>query len=450
VLLHRARRLAKANPDARIILTTFTRQLAANLQRDLERLDPSIPIADELGAPGILVRGIDQLAVAVRKIGGEDYSAAGVAAIGDPAGSNGPLVSDQDGWDHAVERGGDALPAALRTTAFLEAEYVQVILPNRIVTRDEYLRVRRPGRGVNLDRGKRDLVWQTIERHRRTARLDGKLSFREAAEVAAAYLESAGSTFADHVLVDEGQDLAPSHWKLLRALVAPGPNDLFLAEDSHQRIYGHPVVLSRYGIPLRGRSRRLSLNYRTTAENLRFAFGALEGGEYLDPEGAAEGVVGPYRSARSGPEPRVIAADGSAAQFTAVAKVVREWLDGGVAPEAIAVITASRPTNVHDKLAAAGIPVGEPRQDVLPSGKVCFLTMHKAKGLEFSRVVIIDVSEGSFPPPASLKNLPPEERPEAFTRARSLLYVAASRARDELVVTYQGGPSGLVADLLTA
>ncbi|WP_411431488.1 UvrD-helicase domain-containing protein, partial [Cutibacterium acnes] len=69
------------------------------------------------------------------------------------------------------------------------------------------------------------------------------------------------SPLADHVLVDEGQDLTPAHWRLIRSLVPEGPNDIFIAEDSHQRIYGHRLVLSRYGIMTRGRSRRLTLNY---------------------------------------------------------------------------------------------------------------------------------------------------------------------------------------------
>ncbi|WP_166869339.1 UvrD-helicase domain-containing protein [Salinibacterium sp. ZJ70] len=449
VLLHRARYLARRNPEARIVLTTFTRQLAANLERDLQRLDASIRIAGELGEPGVLIRGIDQLAVAVRKHGSKSYSEAGRGAIGEEAGTNGPLVSDADEWEQAAEREPGDLPAAVRSAAFLEAEYVNVVLPNRITTRDDFLTVRRPGRGVALDRAKRNAVWAIIERRRRTLRLDGKLTFKETAEVAAHYLDQT-SPLADHVLVDEGQDLAPSHWKLLRALVAPGQNDIFLAEDSHQRIYGHPVVLSRLGIAIRGRSRRLELNYRTTAENLRFAFAALQGGVYLDPEGDAEAVVGGYRSARTGPAPRVVAASSMADQAKVVAEVLREWIDAGVDPASIAVVTAARPTALHDRLLAADVPVGEPKNDVLPAGRIAVLTMHKAKGLEFSRVIVFDISAGSFPVPASVKNLLAEELQEAETKARSLLYVAASRARDELVVSYQGAPSDVARDLLAS
>lgn len=445
VLLHRARRLALANPDARVVLTTFTRQLASNLQRDLERLDPEVPISAELGEPGVLIRGIDQLAMAVRKLGGGAYNAEGAAVVGEAlGGSGGSPVGNGDGWEDAIAIAGSGLPQGLQSAQFFEAEYLQVILPNRITTLDQYRKVRRPGRGVMLDRAKRDAVWAVVDRQRRTARLSGKLPFADAAEVAAAYLEQAGNTPADHVLVDEGQDLTPSHWKLLRALVKPGRNDLFLAEDSHQRIYGQRVVLSRFGIAIRGRSRRLSLNYRTTAENLRYAFTILEGGQYTDPEGDDEGLVGPYRSARSGPPPQIIAAPTSTGQLAAVATVINDWIENGVPAASIAVLTATRAAQLQEKLSGAGVATAEPKGDALPIGKVVVLTMHKAKGLEFSRVVLYDVSEGSFPPPASLKNVLAEDLPELLSKARSLLYVAASRARDELVVAYQGQPSSLI------
>lgn len=445
VLLHRARRLALTDPGARVILTTYTRQLAENLKRDLERLDPAVPIAEGLGDAGVLIRGIDQLAVAVRKLGGTAYNDAATAIVGEPlAGMGGAPIGNSDGWGDAIAISGGALPAGLQSPQFFEAEYLQVVLPSRITTLDEYRAVRRPGRGVMLDRAKRDAVWTVIERQRRNARLHNRLPFADAAEIGAAYLGAAERTLADHVLVDEGQDLTPSHWKLLRALVAPGPNDLFLAEDSHQRIYGQRVVLSRFGIPLRGRSRRLSLNYRTTAENLRYAFTILEGGQYLDPEGADEGLVGPYRSARSGPIPREIVADSQSALLASIRDVVNGWIDGGVPASSIAVLTATRAPQLQEKLASIGVPAAEPKGDDLPTSKAVVLTMHKAKGLEFSRVVLYDVSEGSYPAPASLKNVLPEDIPEALSKARSLLYVATSRARDELVVSSIGTPSELL------
>jgi hypothetical protein len=100
----------------------------------------------------------------------------------------------------------------LRSPAFLAAEYAQVVLPNGITTREAYYKVRRPGRGVALDRAKRAAVWDVIEAYRAQARIAGTIDFPEAATIAASHLRRVGSTrgehLADHVLVDEGQDLA--------------------------------------------------------------------------------------------------------------------------------------------------------------------------------------------------------------------------------------------------
>src|SRR4029079_11980242 len=149
-----------------------------------------------------------------------------------------------------------------------EAEYAMVVLPQRITTRDEYFKVRRPGRGVSLNRERRSAVWDVIAAYRGSSSVNGSVDFGEAAALAAAMLEVRSVRPADHVLVDEGQDLNPTHWQFLRALVAEGTDDIFIAEDAHQRIYGQRVVVGRYGIKIVGRSRRLALNYRTTAENL--------------------------------------------------------------------------------------------------------------------------------------------------------------------------------------
>ena len=148
--------------------------------------------------------------------------------------------------------------------------------------------MRRPGRGVALDRAKRAAVWDVIEAYRAQARIAGSVDFAEAATIAAAHLRRVASTqgayVADHVLVDEGQDLGPAHWQLLRALAGEHADDLFIAEDSHQRIYGQRIVLSQFGIRIVGRSQRLTLNYRTTAQNLAYAINVLEGGKYVDLE----------------------------------------------------------------------------------------------------------------------------------------------------------------------
>lgn len=444
VLLHRARRLALADTSARVILTTFTRALADNLRRDLERLDATVPIAEKLGDAGVLVRGVDQLAAEVRMRAGDGFGEAAMQTIGSTREKTAsPAEPD---WSSAITQAGSGLPISLQSAAFFDDEYAQIVLPAAIVSADSYFAARRPGRGVALDRGKRAAVWAVVEQMRKDQRIANQLGYGEIAAIGATWLSSTGTTFADHVLVDEGQDLEPAKWRLLRAIVAEGPNDLFIADDSHQRIYGRPTVLKHYGINIQGRSRRLTLNYRTTLENLRFALGVLAGTEYDDAEGLDVSTEG-YRSARSGPKPSKHAAKSDADQLDHIAAAVRRWIDEeGVRPETIAILAASNNAakKVQQGLSQRDVSVALLTTPRVTGGQPVAMTMHTAKGMEFSRVVLFDVSDGAFPPPWVYKGVPEEDKLDKDKQFRSLLYVAASRARDELVVTWKGAPSSLL------
>lgn len=447
VLLHRARNMARANPGARIVLTTFTRALSRNLKRDLERLDPDVPIASELGKPGICVLGIDQIAAAVRTRSPQ-FAEAAQSVVGYSVDTQFRPARNQDGWGDALSEVAPELPDSLCNKAFFEAEYLQVVLPHALTAQSDYLRVRRPGRGVALDRKKRMEVWKVIERYRKNAQLEGRVTFAEIAKIAAERAGGRGEQrWADHVLIDEGQDLSAAHWQLMRSLAPEGQNDLFIAEDTHQRIYGQHIVLSRYGINIRGRSRRLTLNYRTTEQNLRYALSILEGAEYFDAEDSEEGVEG-YRSSRLGPDPRVIRAADVSQMLDRIAEQVRDWTsEGELAPESIAILGSRNDdlVTISEGLGQRGVETTVLKSVDSTSDKPVVLTMHTAKGMEFSKVVLFDVTEGAFPPPWVTAKVAPEEKEDIELRYRSLLYVAASRARDELVVTYRGAPSELLA-----
>jgi superfamily I DNA/RNA helicase len=72
-------------------------------------------------------------------------------------------------------------------------------------------------------------------------------------------------------------------------------------------------------------------------------------------------------------------------------------------------------------------------------------TMHRVKGLEFSHVIIAWVNEGIVPPKTLLNKMHVEvSRNDAILRERSLLYVAATRARDYLIVTSYGVRSSIL------
>ena len=429
VALHRAAFLAR-RLDARVLLCTFTRNLAADLEVDVR----SLVRPEELAR--IQVRGVDQ---AVRAV---------VQAVDGPPGAilgNG----EQDTiWEDAIRVA--AVPADLAsslTPTFLAGEYRTVVLGMAEQTRDAYLHVKRSGRGVRLNRVQRAVVWSIIETFQRSVASQGRTTFDLLAARAAQILEDPASRGTapryEHVVVDEGQDLHAGHWRVLRGLVASGPNDLFICEDGHQRIYGERTVLSRYGIETRGRSRQLTLNYRTSRQNLAFAIGVIDNQPVLDLEGEQDTVAG-YHSTFTGPKPVTRGFPGIAEEMRFVVETIRGWLDAGVHPASIAIL--ARRTAEQDRvrivLQEGGVAVELLQKEGAgnPSA-VKIASMHRAKGTEFSRVIVVGAEAGVVPLDWILENQPESEVAAQRDRERALFYVACSRARDELIVTWSGTPS---------
>lgn len=450
VLVHRARSLLQRNPAARIILTTFNTTLAESLDTELRVLDPDLPRADGVGGAGVLVIGIDKLANQIvtqaADIGDAADALFGIRAVELPA-----RRTDTDQlWQDVIHTTDcTGLEPRLATPGFLNTEYVYVVLANTVKSFERYAKTHRRGRRVRLTRKQKYTIWQLITAFRSRSQAERSLSFPEVIALAAAQLGVAAETLrtriADHVLVDEAQDLHPSHWNLLRALTDEGPNDLFIAEDPYQRIYGQPISLGHLGIDIVGRSRRLTLNYRTTAQNLRFALGIVTGAEYVGVDGKSDSTAG-YRSIRLGPVPALIPCGSVSDELQAIVQQVRAWVDSAIAPHTIAVLarTTRRCERVVSALAGHGIDAAILEHNPTSENHVQVMTMHRSKGMEFSRVILAGVGAKELPISTVTQSVPEEEKAEALLRERSLLYVAASRARDEVVVTWIGTKSELL------
>lgn len=429
VALHRAAFLAK-RPAGRVLLCTFTRNLAADLQADIRALVSSQELAR------LDVRGVDQVMRAI------------VQTVDGPPGQFLTEREQETLWEEAVRSSGaptDLVP--ILTPTFLTGEYRTVVLAMPALTREAYLAVKRAGRGVRLNRVQRAAVWKVVDAFERSARTQGKTTFELLAARAAQIVEDPvlreRVLTYDHVVVDEGQDLHAGHWRVLRGVVAPGPDDLFLCEDAHQRIYGERTVLSRFGIETRGRSRRLTLNYRTSRQNLTFALGVIGDQKVIDLAGEEDTVAG-YHSAFTGPSPITKGFPNVAEEMRFLVQTVQGWLDQGVSPSAIAVL--SRRVNEQDRARLAlqdgGIAVEMlQREGAGNAAAVKIASMHRAKGTEFSRVIIVGAEAGVVPLDWVFETQPEAEHPAVRGRERSLLYVACSRARDELIVTWSGAPS---------
>lgn len=430
-LLHRAKHLVNGvfgESDDRLLVTTFTRNLAADLHHQLAKLVD----------PDALAR-IDSVHL-------DGY----VSELWRTHGDGRRVAFSNDlapHWGKAMAH--DTLDLAL---PFYKAEWEQVVQAQDVSEELGYLRARRRGRGVRLDRGKRQAVWQVFAAYR--ASLD-EAGLAEKADLLRHLRNklASGDIAREYVsvLCDEVQDMGAPELKFLRTLVEPAPNDLFFVGDAHQRIYGHEVRMGHCGIEIRGRARRLRVNYRTTARVRSWAVAALEGEVFDDMDGGEDTFDG-YRSLRVGTAPSVRLESSRAAEDRAVVETVKGWLEAGIRPESIGVAAPVTSTvkRLLKALDEAGIEAIQIEANASAAGDgVRVATFARLKGLEFPCVILADMRNGRMPlRPNDFYKMSDEEKALFDRRQRCLLYVAATRARDELVVVgSKKEPSPFIAQL---
>lgn len=419
VAMHRAKHLADtADAEDHVLLTTFTRNLAANLEA-------TFPYLAGTQSHRVEITNVDALAHQIVR-----------EAQGRPP----RIETDTDKlWSTAATEAGVADLAP----EFLAAEYEQVILGQDIRDRQTYFEAARTGQGVPLNRRGRGRVWKAVEAFEEKLRLAGARTFLQLARDAADHLYEAGARFR-HVVIDEAQDLHPQQWRMLRALVPEQANDLFMVGDAHQRIYDRHVSLRRLGIHVVGRSYRLRLNYRTTEEILGWSLSLLRGAEYDDLDDGLDSLVG-YRSSLHGPSPEVHGYPHHTDELHSLAANVRDWVDAGVQPDEIGVAARTRKLaeDCGARLAEAGIAVTPLGEDERADPGVGVGTMHRMKGLEFRCVAVVRAEEGTVPLSYALcdPTLDRVQHARDMQRERSLLFVACTRARDVLRVSWSGQPS---------
>lgn len=254
------------------------------------------------------------------------------------------------------------------------------------------------------------------------------------------------------VIVDEAQDMGEQAFRLIRAIVpenlSEDKNSLFIVGDAHQRIYGRRAAMSACGINVRGRSKRLRLNYRTTQEIRAWAVSILEGVNVDDLDEGTDSLRG-YISLMRGVAPELVGCRSEAEELDGLVAWVRSLPTDQIRLAEIGVLCARRvdTDRVQGALRAAGIETV-----ILQSGAddrsvpgVRITTMHRAKGLEFFAVAIPFLSDGSFPPQGPLKSaVDAADRDDIIAQHRSLLHVAATRAKKALRVSWSGQPTSLI------
>ena len=332
--------------------------------------------------------------------------------------------------------------------SFYREEWKEVVLAQGCRSRDDYLMARRVGRGTRLNRPQRIQIWPVFDAVRAEFRQRGLWELEEAKQIATDLLNrSEQPPLYAAVVVDEAQDLDAASFLLLRTLVGkPHANDLFIVGDPHQRIYGKPVVLSHTGIDIRGRAHKLRINYRTTEETRAWATAILQSLNFDDLDGGSDSASD-YRSLLHGDHPLVQGFDDPAAEQRFLVSTLRQLRDEqqSLASTCVAARTGKAVEKLNGLLQGEGFNtrlINADESDDPSDPALRLATMHRVKGLEFDQVFLPALTADQLPLRRILDDCPDQLSKELFEqKERSLLHVAATRAKKRVVVSFSGKPS---------
>lgn len=430
--LHRAKFLASkvfTGANDRILFTTYTKNLAADIREHLRNM-----CSDETFRR-IEVANLDKWVSDFLKRNGYDY-------VIDYGSKSNEL------WKKAL----DMAPAEINLpSTFYREEWERIIQPQEITSLSGYIKTPRVGRGVRLSRKDRQAIWPVFDEYRVLLNENRIKEVEDAMADARAILENKGDVLPYRsIVVDEAQDMSAQAFKLLRQMI-PGQvkNDMFIVGDAHQRIYRHKVVLGQCGVNILGRGRKLRLNYRTTEQTRRWAVGLLKGVDVDDLNGGMDDQKG-YKSLLSGLEPAHHHFDSFSRELDYISEYLEnnETESGNLQNICLVVRTNKLVQQYEAALMEKGVETYQVRtnepDDVREPG-LRLATMHRVKGLEFDKIIIASTNSGVIPLENSYtESADPAVKRERENQERSLIYVAATRAKKEVLVTSYGEASPLL------
>jgi len=428
VAVHRAAHLARTNPESRVLLTTFSDALANSLRIMLRRLISCEPLLGDR----IDVYSLDSIAT---RLAGQSENVGRIAGHSDIL----PLIETE------LKKAKDCKFGI----TFLMAEWEHVVDAWNIRSWEEYRDVRRLGRKTRLTESQRRQIWTIFEGVIQCLKANNQTTMSDAFCQISNRLRSSKNLPYDFAVVDECQDLTQSHLKFLTSLVDRKANSLFFAGDLGQRIFQQSFSWKSFGVDIRGRSRTLTVNYRTSHQIRRRADFLLNP-EFSDVDGIKESREGTV-SVFNGPEPQVVECSSFEKEQKLIAQWIAERLKEGIFPHEIAIFVRSHAEIARAEVAAAGTSepflILDKKMEVV-HGKISLGTMHLAKGLEFRAVVVMACDDEIIPSQERIAAIGDNaDLEEVYSTERHLLYVACTRARDHLLVTSGGVSSEFIDDL---
>lgn len=438
VVIHRAMRLARANPFAKVLVITLNHALAKLIQELIQSSLASSQRLENLAITSVFELCSQQLKLL--EPDKKDYYGTRTAV------PNKYVEAEHidDIWQEyftcgANNKDADIMFDVVRTLLvrnihpqeYLRQEFNYIRSAFAKSERDHYLEMDRIGRAIPLERRYREMVQAGLEGWERKMGVVGAIDDLGVTNALYKHLASLGADY-DHVLVDEVQDLGTLELRIIRALTKPGPNDLFLAGDAVQAVHTKFCDIKAAGIDLpSARWIRLRQNYRNSRQILTAAYAVLQSNlERVPPALSDMEVLVPEFANFSSAKPLLLKVDSIEDELTHALGYC-EQSDNMIRGDSKACIAICGMTQKSVEELGQDIGINVLSDSTELSGARLFISdLEQTKGFEFDLMIVINCADSVIPQ----KHLP--ER-ESF-RELCKLYVAMTRAKRELVVSYTG------------
>jgi hypothetical protein len=416
VAIHRAVRLARENPAAKVLLASFSQPLADAMAKK------TLVLAPETGG---IVRRITT--ASFRGIAEQMYQLEhGVR----------PRIASDTILRERLRTVAAATELKGFSERFLLSEWTNVVDAWGLSSLDAYSTVERMGRKSRLGPNQRARLWPVFAAVQQALATERYTTWANVFMGLAKALEDRPTKPFDHVIIDEAQDLAPAELRFFAALAPAAADNLFLSGDIGQRIFQHPYSWTSLGVDVRGRSHTLKVCYRTSQQIRRAADRllptVLRDSDGLDDE--RRGIVSVF----DGPSPEVKSFADIGAEADAVRSAIAIWLGEGGAAHEIGIFVRTPHLVARARAAIDGLA---------DAANMVTAPMSLAKGLEFRAVIVMACDEGVLPLDERIADAADEaELDDIYETERRLLYVACTRAREHLLLTGVAPTSEYLAD----
>ncbi|MFO8089853.1 MAG: UvrD-helicase domain-containing protein, partial [Desulfatiglandaceae bacterium] len=335
VALHRAVFLAQNNPDCRVLLTTFSDALANALRTKLVRLISNTPrVGERLEIHAMNAIGLRLYELHFGR----------------------PQIASREVIEQLIKDAAGKVDGHKFSHHFLMTEWEQVVDAWQLETWEAYRDVARLGRKTRLPEKQRMVLWSIFEQVRSGLDSRSLITYPYMFSRLASELVGGKHPPFDYVVVDEAQDVSVPQLRFLAALGSSRPDSLFFAGDLGQRIFQQPFSWKSLGVDIRGRSRTLKINYRTSHQ-IRSQADKLLGPEISDVDGNKEDRRGTI-SVFNGPKPGIHVFDTPEAEIEAVGNWLSDRCGEGVLPHEIGIFVRSsnETERARSAVESAGLP----------------------------------------------------------------------------------------------